>query len=316
MSVKDRRPKKPFTSIAVLGWRALDLVNTHKTEIEGRLPGVGGRLSDDLGAINVVVPGAIQARNECVALTHAHQARVEKGCERARDVRETVRRGGAVMEVQKAYGVGRPLNPNKPGTVIAALQQIIERANKEPEEAAGFGLIAEDVSALSGLVDALLKADTEQDQKRASAPLTTKERNRTGNRIIQTIVLIAGAGRSAFADDPDVRASFDELMEGLKTRKSSKAKKKSTTPPGTAPGAAPPGTAPPAAPTGSAPSAAPIGAAPIAAPSASVPSGTSSGGAPLGGPSLGGSTSAGSSSGTEVSPTHTTSIAAAGASPA
>jgi hypothetical protein len=316
MSVKDRRPKKPFSSIAVLGWRALDLVTTHKTEIEGRLPGVGGRLGDDLAAINVVVPGAIQARNVCVALTHAQRAIFEKGCERARDIRETVRRGGAEMEVQKAYGVGRRVNPQQPGTVIAALQQIIERANKEPEEAAGFGLIAEDVSALSGLVDALSKADTEQDQKRASAPLSTKERNRTGNRIVQTIVLIAGAGRSAFVNDPDVRASFDELMESLKTKRPSRAKKKSTTPAGTVPSTTPIGTAPSAAPTGSGSSAAPIGAAPIGAPSGSAPSGTSSGATPTAAPSIGGSTSAGSSSGTGVSPANTTSIAAAGASPA
>jgi hypothetical protein len=247
MSVNERRPKRPFSSIAVLGWRAMDLVSAHKTEIEARLPGVSSRLGNDLESIKIVIPGAIQARNVCVALTHAQRALIEKGCERAREVRETIRRGGATTEVQKAYGIGRRLNPNKPGTVIAALQQIVERAIKVPEEAAEFGLIADDVSALSSLVDALLKADTEQDQKLASAPLSTKERNRTGNRIIQTIVLIAGAGRSAFVDNPEVRARFNELMEALKMQ-GRKAKKS-------------------AAPTGAAPSVGPSSGAPVSPPS-------------------------------------------------
>jgi hypothetical protein len=291
LPVKDKRPKKPFTSIAVLGWRAFDLVNVHKTEIENRLPGVTVRLGNDLESIKVVVPGAIQARNMCVASTHAQQALAEKGCDRARDIRATVRRGGAAVEVRKAYGVGRPLNPNNPGSVIAALQQIIERATKEPDEAAGFGLIADDVTALSSLMDALLKADTEQDQKRASAPLSTKERNRTGNRIIQTIVLIAGAGQSAFVDDPEIRARFSELMDGLKTQ--GKKAKKST---------AQAGTAPSAAPTGSAPGTAPTGGAPVTAPAIGAP--------------IAGSPSAGSPGGTPVNPPNTASGTASGSSPA
>jgi uncharacterized protein YqgV (UPF0045/DUF77 family) len=239
LPVNDSRPRKPFSSISIIGYKALDLVNAHKVEIESRLPGVGEDLSKYLEAMSVVVPGAIQARNVVVAFTSAQNALLQQGCDRAREIRETVRRAGAAMEVRKAYGVGRPISPNHFGNVIAALQQIVQRATEAPEEAASFGLIDADVAALAKLIDALTEADSAQDQKRASAPLTTKERNRTGNRIIQTVVLIAGAGRSAFADEPSVRASFNELMEALKIPGKRKAKKKASAAPGAASVAAP-----------------------------------------------------------------------------
>jgi uncharacterized protein YqgV (UPF0045/DUF77 family) len=239
LPVSDSRPRKPFSSISIIGYKALDLANTHKVEIESRLPGVSESLSKYLEAMSVVVPGAIQARNVVVAFTSAQNALLQKGCDRAREIRETVRRAGATVEVRKAYGVGRAISPNHFGNVIAALQQIVQRATEAPEEAANFGLIEVDVAALIMLIGALTEADSAQDKKRASAPLTTKERNRTANRIIQTVVLIAGAGRSAFADEPSVRASFNELMEALKIPGKRKAKKKTSAGPSAAPSVSP-----------------------------------------------------------------------------
>jgi hypothetical protein len=58
---------------------------------------------------------------------------------------------------------------------------------------------------------AITDADKVQDQKRSKAPLTTQDRNRTANRILDAVARIAGAGGLEFADDPKVLAEFAAL---------------------------------------------------------------------------------------------------------
>ena len=65
-------------------------------------------------------------------------------------------------------------------------------------------------------------------QKQASAPLSTQERNRTGNRILAAVARIAGAGGLEFADRPEVPASFTALKPA--PRKKSAPKKPAVTP--------------------------------------------------------------------------------------
>ncbi len=126
--------------------------------------------------------------------------------------------------MQRAYGVGQPTAYRRVRDVRAALQQIVDRATAVPQEAAGFGLVAADVEAMKGFVDQLAEADTTQEKKRASAPLSTKERNVVANRIVQTAAVIAGTGMRAFVGDPPAYERFEALMASTrKPRKDARA---------------------------------------------------------------------------------------------
>jgi hypothetical protein len=222
--VKATCPAKDFTSITQTGLKALNLALTYSAEISPRLPGATDGLRKDLDALGVVLPGAVQARNEAGAATATQNATVRRGYARVQAIRQTVRKSGAPKEVQRAYGVGQATAQRQVRHVKAALQQIVDRATLVPEEATKFGLIPADVVGLNDFITSLTKVDMSQETKRVSAPLSTRARNVTANRILQTAVLIAGTGMRAFADSPPEHASFQALMANTSKSTPPKAK--------------------------------------------------------------------------------------------
>lgn len=66
---------------------------------------------------------------------------------------------------------------------------------------------------------AITDADRIQEQQRARAPLSTQDRNRTANRILEAVARIAGAGGLEFDSDPEARAAFRALKPPPKSRK-------------------------------------------------------------------------------------------------
>jgi hypothetical protein len=216
------RPDPAFTTITQLGLKGVNLALKYAAALDGRLPsGVVAGLIEDLDSMGIVVPGAKQARDEAKTATATQDALAEKGYELIRAVRAAVRKARASKEVQKAYTVGQDIRDNVVKDVVAGLQQIIERASAMPSEAASVGILAKDVAAMVAARDALTGADKVQEQKRASAPLTTKERNIVANRVLAAVAWISGAGILEFAAAPETRALFEELKV---TRKGKKAK--------------------------------------------------------------------------------------------
>lgn len=229
--VKDNHPARDFVSITQVGLKAYDLGVANQASIEARLPGTLAALAKDLDTLGVVVPGATQARNEAVAATAAQNALVRQGYAQVRAIRQVVRKAGAPADVQRAYGVGRVTSPRRVRDVSAALQQIVDRAAAAPQEAAGFGLVAADVTTLRAFIAQLTTADAVQEKKRAGAPLSTKQRNVIGNRIVQTAAMIAGTGMRAFVSTPPVYASFEALMASTRRpRKGARGKGKTASP--------------------------------------------------------------------------------------
>ncbi|MEO7327706.1 MAG: hypothetical protein ABI193_03945, partial [Minicystis sp.] len=192
--------------------KAFNLALLYAAVLDPRLPaGVVPGLEEDLETLGVVVPGAQQARHESQSATVTQDARGRKGHALVRSVRTAVRKAKATPEVKKAFGVGQLLRPLVVTDVIAGLQQIIDRASADPAEAASVGILPKDLAAMVVARDALAGADKAQEQKRASAPLSTKERNRTGNRVLLAVSRISGAGILEFAGSPEVLASFEAL---------------------------------------------------------------------------------------------------------
>jgi hypothetical protein len=109
--------------------------------------------------------------------------------------------------------------------VSAMLQQIVERAAANPTEAAELGITPKDVDAMNAARAAIAHADRVQEQKRARAPLSTQERNRTANRIVAAVGRIAGAGVLEFARDPATRGAFEALRMPSRKKKAKKVAK-------------------------------------------------------------------------------------------
>src|SRR5687767_2486468 len=87
-----------------------------------------------------------------------------------------------------------------------------------PGEAASFGIVKKDLDAMAATHQAITNADKVQEQKRATAPLSTQGRNRTANRILEAVARIAGAGGLEFAEEPEVLASFTALKPAARKK--------------------------------------------------------------------------------------------------
>jgi hypothetical protein len=205
-------PTKSFNDITQLGLKALNLATAHAAALADRLPqGTAKNLADDLELLGAVVPGAKQARAESISATSSQKAALEKGYARVKQVRAAIRKSKASMDVRHAYGVGAPTNGRLVRDVKAAISQIVDHAKANPDEAAALGILKKDIDALDLALTTITTADTKQEEARANAPLTTRERNRTAHRILDAVSRIEGAGRLEFADDPATRAHFEAL---------------------------------------------------------------------------------------------------------
>ncbi|MFT3767632.1 MAG: hypothetical protein QM820_19430 [Minicystis sp.] len=251
--IKDTHPQLDFANIKQRGLKALNLALVYAAEIGPRLgPNLVSELQNDLGTLGVVVPGAKQAHDEAQGATVTQTVVLSRGYEKASVVRTAVRKAKASDEVKKAYGVGQRMDRRLVRDVKAALNQIIDRATKVPAEAASLGILPQDIDAMKELVETISDAHQTQDEKQASAPQTTKQRNATGNRILAAIGRIEGAGLIHFTDDPTVRASFEALgvgvgkgrKKGAATKKGEKAKPATGTPKPVADASAPAAEAP------------------------------------------------------------------------
>jgi hypothetical protein len=123
-----------------------------------------------------------------------------------------VARSGASADVRKAYGVGVKVSPKVVKDVKAAVAMIVDRATEKADEAKSLGILPKDVAALNTAKAAIQDADSDQEKKRASAPLSTKARNETGRRILAAVDRIIGAGVIEFAQSPTERAQFEALI--------------------------------------------------------------------------------------------------------
>lgn len=210
---KDAHPKKEFSSILQTGLSALDLAKAHLQALELRLPpGLLVEVEADLQKLGADVPGAEATREAARAATAAQDETLARGYALVTAVRAAVLRNGADKNVRKGYGVGAKTSAKVVKSVKAAISGIIDRATTHPQEAAGLGILPRDVAALEEDLAAITAADAKQEEQRAGAPHSTKERNRTANRVLEAVDRIVSAGVLEFAKDAQKRAEFEALV--------------------------------------------------------------------------------------------------------
>ncbi|MBI5477979.1 MAG: hypothetical protein HY906_03940 [Deltaproteobacteria bacterium] len=212
--VRDTKPAKKFDQITQVGLKAHALATEHFAVLAERLAaGTVDGLAADLARLGALVPGALAVRADAHAATAAQDQALAAGYERVTAVRTAVARtDGLEAAARKAYAVGNRTNPHVVKDVKAALDLIIARAEANPEEARRVGLLTADLAAMKADSAGVTGADDVQERKRAAAPLTTKERNRTASRVLAGVDRIAGAGVLHFAREAAVRARFEALI--------------------------------------------------------------------------------------------------------
>ena len=210
---KDAHPKKEFSGILETGVSALNLATAHVQALEPRLPaGLLDELSADVQKLGGDVPGAEATREAARAATATQEGTLAQGYALVTAVRAAVLRSGAGKDVRKGYGVGAKTSVKVVKSVKAAISGIVERATAYPEEAASLGILPRDVAALQEDLAAITTADEKQEEQRAGAPQSTKERNRTANRVLEAVDRIVSAGVLEFAKDAEKRAEFEALV--------------------------------------------------------------------------------------------------------
>jgi hypothetical protein len=211
----NKKPYVEFNAIYQLGVKAQLLVTKYQAQIGARLsPAFLAAFASALAGLLTAVPAAMNAKKGKIQLTAAQTTALDTGYNLAKGFRTTVKGHHPEKDVLLAYGVGAKMSRLLVKDVTAALQQIIDRIANQPAEAAGFGFVQEDVDALTVALAAIVKADQEQEKARASAPLTTQQRNTTANQILADVKKISGAGMRTFTDDATVYGEFEALSTG------------------------------------------------------------------------------------------------------
>jgi hypothetical protein len=207
------KPKDTPTSVTQRGLKAQSLAVTNQVQLGKRITAAFlATLATDLTSVGAVVPTVITAHDGSMQFTAAQNSALATGYGLVTAARSAVKGQQPDKDVLLAYGVGTRTSRATVKDVTAALQKIVDRATANPTEAAGFGIIDDDVTAMKASVTAIKAADSAQEAARAAAPLTTQERNATLRRILASIRMIAGAGMLAFANDPTNRAQFAALV--------------------------------------------------------------------------------------------------------
>lgn len=215
---QDSQPAKNITQITQTGLTAFNLATKYDTALAGRL--TPATLVTDLGAnlaaLGVVVPAAKTAKGEAKTATAAQNSALEVGYQMLSAARLSVSRKSINPAVRKAYGVGSRTAKTVVKDVKTGLQTIVNRATANSTEATRLAILPADVTRYTAQIASIDAADQAQEKARASAPLSTKQRNVTARKILDAIDEIAGAGVVAFDTSATERALFEALVKKVK----------------------------------------------------------------------------------------------------
>ncbi len=193
-----------------------------RAALEPRLPaGLLDGLDANIATLSGQAAEAPRARAESKVATVSQNVAIKRAATLAADIRGAIKAAHSSAEVRRAYGVGAATI----STVKAARatgEQILTRAASKPEEVREAGVLDADLAGLRAAVDAVVGADTAQENRRAAAPATTRGRNESARRLEDAVRRIAAAGQLQFSGDATRRAEYAGLV--AKTAARAKAK--------------------------------------------------------------------------------------------
>lgn len=210
-----------FDGVIQSGLKALSLLEQHETSLTKRLPaGHGEYLRDRLTQLGAAIPSQKAIRQQA---KHSSVAQLESMTalrQLLTAIRDAVKADSdATTQDKKEYGLGQRLDPKNTKSLLGAAQTVLKSARAKPDRAQALGILPEDITQLEASYQAASAADSEEDARRAAAPLSTKARNALVAEVTNAVRKIGGAGLLAFAMNDGVRAEFEALLDGPRRRK-------------------------------------------------------------------------------------------------
>lgn len=205
-----------FDGVIQSGLKALALVELHSEALTKRLPaGHGEYLKNRLAQLGASIPAQKAVRQQARQSSTAQLQSMNELRQLLTAIRDAVKHDSdATSQDKKEYGLGQRLDPKNTKSLLGAAQTVLKVARAKPARAQALGILPEDITQLDALYQAASAADSEEDSKRAEAPLSTKARNALMENVNDAVKKIAGAGILAFAMNDSIRAEFAALTEG------------------------------------------------------------------------------------------------------
>lgn len=196
------------------GLKAHDLLTEYPVVNDRLAAGFKAALATKLVELGASIPDQISTRQGSKQSTSNQGQAMENLSLLLTAIRDNVKNDSdATAQDKKEYGYGLDLDPRNPKKVLAAAQSMLKVATDNPQRAQLLGILPTDLTQLAALKATAAAADSEQDSKRAKAPLSTKKRNALLEDVKAATRKVGGAGVLEFAMNAKVRAEFEALLD-------------------------------------------------------------------------------------------------------
>jgi hypothetical protein len=216
--------QKPRWSAAVL-LRAAEglhpLAVKHRSVLEPRLPaGFIDGLKADADAVRAAFDAAIDSRGTKRGATISQNEAMANGVRLIGSIRALVRTGQPnARQLWRDIGVGAKPNGSI-GRVTAGLTRILNAATRFPAELRAAGVLQTDLDQARAAPDALVAADSTQEQKKLSSKQATQHLTAARVRLENNLVhLVSVAGVSLPAADAKLFADLLPRTSGGRTKR-------------------------------------------------------------------------------------------------
>jgi len=215
-----KKPKWEQNEDYMVGIEAYELGTKYKKNLEPRIPsGLLEGLKEDLDRLGAIGEEKKKSVARVKGFTGSQKEALKAGITWCSVVREALKRGKAKEEVKKAAGVGMVFSHSSVSAVVAALNAILETADRFQEVFRGCGVLPDDIVEGRSLLTALQNADVTQEAEKTHKKETTRGRIELRLRIEDYVDRLIGAAGMAFKAQPDVLKLFTDLVPGNGKRK-------------------------------------------------------------------------------------------------
>ena len=200
---------------------AMKLVEPRRRMIEQRVTsGLLDALPNDIVELESLQRGRPAKVTEVKGLTGSEAEIARRGASWISAVREAVRKRAKGTGLERAVGVGVPVNVGRSTSVASAVQAILKAAAENPDGIHACGVLDADIRNGQAILDDLVSARDDQDSGMKDKKDLTTEKNVVQLRVEKAVEEIATAGYIQLMEsDPVIAQRFRDLPPSTATKK-------------------------------------------------------------------------------------------------
>lgn len=213
MAIKN--PKWLISSAINAGINTVELTNKYQTDVEVRLkPGELNELKKEIKILEMRRSGQKEMLTSQKAKTGTQDEKAKMLHEFVMDLRQMVKTVTNDQGIRKTFGVGESIHANSVSQVVAGANMIIDGYEKYTDWANNeAGLIDADMDEITGLLNELKEADTEQEVSKMERKLTTMDKDVLQRSVEDKVTKISAIGVRTFGrKDPAIAKLFADLI--------------------------------------------------------------------------------------------------------